>query len=230
MEICSGRGRRVLREGSEKRGSVARGGVTWSVGPELLPPVRTGTVELSADGTARVDAGTRKDAGFLRLIATVVDEGRSYRGMCTVGFAPEQIKPVVQDPEGFDSFWQEGKDALAKIPIGEQRTPYPEKSTATLDAYQVSFQNVAGPSNRGASRIYGILTEPKAPGKYPALLRVPGAGVYGVNGIVKEALEDTIVLSIGIHGIPLTLDASVYSSISRGAIDTYYIYNIDSRE
>jgi cephalosporin-C deacetylase len=205
-------------------------GVTWFVGPELLPPVRTGTVELSTDGTARVDAGTRADAGFLRFIATVVDEGRSYRGICTVGFAPEQIKAVVQDPEGFDAFWQEGKDALAKIPIGEQRTPYPEKSTVTLDAYQVSFQNVAGPSNRGASRIYGILTEPKAPGKYPALLRVPGAGVYGVSGIVKEALEDTIVLSIGIHGIPLTLDASVYNSISRGAIDTYYIYNINSRD
>ncbi|HTY64548.1 MAG TPA: acetylxylan esterase [Acidobacteriota bacterium] len=209
---------------------LAAAGASWAVGPELLPPIRTGSIDLSADGAATVNAGTRRDAGFLRFVVTVADEGRSYRGMCTVGFAPEQIRPVVQDPEGFDSFWQEGKDALAKIPIAEQRTPYPEKSTATLDAYQVSFQNVAGPSNRGASRIYGILTEPKAPGKYPALLRLPGAGVYGVSGIVKEALEDTIVLSIGIHGIPLTLDASVYNSISRGAIDTYYIYNIESRD
>ena len=217
---------KVLKNGNP----LASTGVTWAVGPELLPPIRTGTIDLLADGTARVDAGTRRDAGFLRFIATVVDEGRSYRGMCTVGFAPDQIKPAVQQPAGFDAFWQEGKDALAKIAIGAQRTPYPEKSTATLDAYQVSFQNVAGPSNRGASRIYGILTEPKAPGKYPALLRVPGAGVYGVGGIVKDPLENTIVLSIGIHGIPLTLDASVYNSISRGAIDTYYIFNIDSRD
>jgi cephalosporin-C deacetylase len=205
-------------------------GVQWSIGPELLPPIRTGTADLSAEGTARVDGGTRNDSGFLRFAASVTDDGRSYRGLCTVGFVPEWIKPVVLDPEGFDSFWQEGKDALGQIPIAPQRTPYPEKSTATLDAFQVSFQNVAGPSNRGASRLYGILTEPKTPGKYPALLRVPGAGVYGVSGIVKEALENTIVLSIGIHGIPLTLDASVYNSISRGAIDTYYIFNINSRD
>lgn len=216
---------KVMKNGNPLPGTV----VSWSVGPELLPPVRTGTVELSENGTARVDAGTRGSAGFLRFVAAVADEGRTYRGMCTVAFAPDQIKPVVRDPEGFDGFWQEGKEALAKIPISEQRTPYPEKSTATLDAYHVSFQNVPGPGNLGASRIYGILTEPKAPGKYPVLLRLPGAGVYGADGIVKEALEDTIVLSIGIHGIPLTLDASVYDSISRGAIDTYYIYNIESR-
>lgn len=217
---------KVLKNGTPLANAV----INWSIGPELLPPIRTGTAALSEDGTARVDGGTRNEAGFLRFAATVNDEGSVYRGICTVGFAPEQIKPVVQEPEGFDNFWQEGKDALGKIPIGAQRIPYAEKSTATLDAYQVSFQNVAGPSNWGASRIYGILTEPKAPGKYPALLRVPGAGVYGVSGIVKEALENTIVLSIGIHGIPLTLDDSVYNSISRGAIDTYYTYNLDSRD
>jgi cephalosporin-C deacetylase len=214
-----------------KNGKPAAGlKLDWSLGLELLPPLRTGTVELSQEGTAQVDAGTRTDPGFLRLKVEGTDKGRKYTGTCTVGFAPEQIKPVVQDPQGFDPFWQEGKAMLAKIPIGEQRAPYPEKSTATLNAYQVSFQNVPGPSGWGASRIYGILTEPKTPGKYPALLRVPGAGVYGVPGIVKEALEDTIVLSIGIHGIPLTLDNSVYNAISRGAIDTYYIYNIDNRD
>jgi cephalosporin-C deacetylase-like acetyl esterase len=204
--------------------------VNWTVGPDQMEPIRKGETVLGADGTAAIDAGTRPDPGFLRLNVTVQGEGRSYTGLCTVGFDPEKIQPVTKEPADFDAFWEEQKAVLAKIPINAQRTPYPEKTTDTLNAYEVSFQTVAGPSNRGASRIYGILTEPKAPGKYPAFLRVPGAGVYGVSGIVKEADENMIVLSIGIHGIPLTLPAAVYNSISRGAIDMYQVQNMDSKD
>ena len=213
------------------KNGVPAGGLkaSWSIGPDNMPALRNGDVEIGVDG-AQIKAGTRNDPGFLRLVVNVQDEGRPYRGMCTVGFAPEKIQAVTKNPADFDKFWADQKALLAKLPIGAQRTPYPAKTTATLNAYEVSFQTVAGPSNRGASRIYGILTEPKAPGKYPAFLRVPGAGVYGVSGIVKEADEDVIILSIGIHGIPLTLDAAVYSSISRGAIDMYQVQNMDSRD
>ena len=49
--------------------------------------------------------------------------------------------------------------------------------------YELNIQNY-----RMGSRIYGILCIPKAPGKYPALLRVPGAvvlskGIVGLAGI-----------------------------------------------
>jgi hypothetical protein len=60
----------------------------------------------------------------LRIVATAQDEGRTYRGLGTAGFAPEKIQPVTKDPEGFDKFWREGKGALAKIPINPQRPPY----------------------------------------------------------------------------------------------------------
>jgi cephalosporin-C deacetylase-like acetyl esterase len=151
--------------------------------------------------------------------------------MATVGFAPEQIKPVMQDPEGFDKFWDDSKAILARIPIGAQRTPYADKTTATLNAYEVNFAVPNGDmAPMGSSRIYGILTEPKAEGKYPALLRVPGAGVYGVSGIVKEAYENTITLSIGINGVPLTLPGPVYNSLMSGALSAYQRYGIDTRD
>ena len=53
------------------------------------------------------------------------------------------------------------------------------------------------------------------PGKYPALLRVPGAGVRGYAGAIVEAEKGMITLEIGIHGIPVTLEPSVYASLSR---------------
>ncbi len=230
-------------------GSPATGAnLTWTLGPDNMPPVRTQTAPIGA-ADLKVDAGTLKEPGFLRLVASVPDPppaagaagpapggrggfgGRGSRGMATVGFAPLQIKPVTKEPEGFDKFWDDSKAILARIPINPQKTPYADKTTATLSAYEVSFAVPNGDmAPLGSSRIYGILTEPKAEGKYPALLRVPGAGVYGVSGIVKEAYEDAITLSIGINGIPLTLPGPVYNSLMSGALSSYNRYNIDSKE
>ena len=47
--------------------------------------------------------------------------------------------------------------------------------------------------------MYGILSVPVKEGKYPALLRVPGAGVRPYAGDTYTAPADCIVLEIGIH-------------------------------
>jgi cephalosporin-C deacetylase-like acetyl esterase len=215
---------RAVRDGAPASGLK----LTYSAGPEMLDPVLTRTVTLGAEGL-RVDAGTMKQPGFLRLVATVEENGHTYRGLATAGFAPEKIQPVTEDPEGFDAFWREGKDALAKIPIDAERTLLPEQCTATVNVYQVSIQNV-GPGANGTSRIFGILGEPKAPGKYPAVLRVPGAGVHKAGDVTKDTEKGSIWLSIGIHGIPLTLDAKVYDLLGGGALNGYWVYNLDSRD
>jgi cephalosporin-C deacetylase-like acetyl esterase len=204
--------------------------LTWTLGPDNMPPFQTQKVALTG-ADIRVDGGTLRQPGFLRLTASVQESGGGFpsRGMATAAFAPEQIKAVAEEPEGFDKFWEEGKARLAKIPIAPQRTPYAGKTTETLNAFEVSFQVPSG-DLLGRSRIYGILTEPKAPGKYPAVLRVPGAGVYNASGIVKDNYENAITLSIGIHGIPLTLDNSVYNALSQGALSSYNRSNLDSKD
>ena len=84
--------------------------------------------------------------------------------------------------------------------------------------------------NFGYARLYGILCVPKAPGKYPALLNVPGAGVYPFYGDVVNAEKDIITLSIGIHGIPVNTDAEIYSNLNAGALSGYYVYNLDNKD
>lgn len=208
--------------------------IDWTVGPEWSEnrqPITSGTL-TTGEEDAKVSAGTIEGPGFLRLIGTIQQEGGGFpiRGVGTAGFSPEKIKPLAVEPLDFDEFWQDGKDALARVPINPQRTPFPDKTTETVNAWQVSFQTLKGAGGRGVSRLYGILTEPKGEGKYPALLRVPGAGVYGVNGIWKESYDNAIVLSIGIHGVPLNLDNSVYQNLGAGALDTYQGFNLDSKE
>jgi len=53
----------------------------------------------------------------------------------------------------------------------------PERCTSEADVYQISFQN-----DGYGSRIYGMLAMPKKSGKYPAILRVPGAGIRPYSG------------------------------------------------
>ena len=99
-----------------------------------MPAVRTETaaVVLPAEGL-RVEAGTLKEPGFLRLIARIEDRGDTFRGVGTTGFAPERIQAVAKEPEDFDQFWTAAKAALARVPMNPTRTAMPERTTQTLD-------------------------------------------------------------------------------------------------
>jgi len=80
------------------------------------------------------------------------------------------------------------------------------------------------------SRFYGVLCEPKAPGKYPALLNVPGAGVRPYRGLAEMAARGIITLQVGIHGIPVTMEQSVYDSLGAGALANYNTFGLDNRD
>lgn len=201
--------------------------VTYRIGPEMMPPKIDKTATLTAEGLT-VDGGTMKEPGFLRCIATVEQNGRTYRGLATAAFHPEEIKPTEEEPADFDQFWSAGKAALAKLPIDARITPVPEYGTALANCYQVNLQNVA--VGRPASRFYGILCEPKAPGKYPAMLSVPGAGVRPYRGLAEIAGHGIITLQVGIHGIPVTMEQSVYDSLAAGALANYNTMGLESRD
>lgn len=201
--------------------------VKYRIGPEMMAPAVEKTATLSAEGLT-VEGGTMNEPGFLRCIATVEQSGKTYRGLATAAFQPEKIKPTQQDPADFDEFWAAGKAALAKVPIDARVTRLPEYGNAAAECYHVNLQNVGvGP---GTSRFYGVLCEPKAPGKYPALLSVPGAGVRPYRGMAEMAARGVITLQVGIHGIPVTMEQSVYDSLGAGALAGYNTFGLDNRD
>ncbi|MCX6598673.1 MAG: acetylxylan esterase [Acidobacteria bacterium] len=201
--------------------------VSYRIGPEMMPPVIEQTATLPAEGLV-VEGGTMKEPGFLRCIATVERNGRTYRGLATAALRPEAIQPTQQDPADFDAFWAAGKAALAKLPIDAKLTPLPEYGNAGADCFHLNLQNVG--FGTAPSRFYGILCEPKAPGKYPAVLAVPGAGVRPYRGMAAMAARGVITLQVGIHGIPVTMDQSVYDSLGAGALANYNTIALDSRD
>lgn len=195
----------------------------YEIGPEKMPPTKTATVTLK-EGTLALDAGTLKTAGFLRCIATAEVDGKEYRGLTTGGFDPQRIQPTVANPDDFNAFWNNAKADLAKVPIDARMTLLPDRCTELTNVYQLNLQNVNN------SRFYGILCVPKKEGKYPAILRVPGAGVRPYYGMIAEADKGFITLEVGIHGVPVTMEPVVYENLSRGPLSGYQAANLDDRD
>jgi cephalosporin-C deacetylase len=199
--------------------------IRYQIGPEKLEPTVKKEGVLLTKGVLTVDGGTFKSAGFLRCVAEADVDGKLYKGMATAGFDPLTIKPTVNNPQDFVQFWDEAKTALATIPIDARMTLLPERCTEKVNVYHVNLQNF-----RVGSRLYGILCIPKKEGKYPALLKVPGAGVRPYAGDVAMAEKGIITFEIGIHGIPVTMEPGVYSDLGASTLYQYFNYNLDNKD
>jgi cephalosporin-C deacetylase len=202
--------------------------VNYTVAPDMMPG-QAKTVAVPLEGLV-VDGGTMGDPGFLRCVVTAEVAGKTYRGLATAAFAPDKIAATQTTPADFDAFWQAQKAELAKVPLEPQLTLLPDACTDKVNVYHVSFRNVGPSWTPVPSRMYGILCEPKAPGKYPAVLRVPGAGVRPYFGDKDLAARGAITLEIGVHGIPVNMAQSVYDSLNAGALNGYWAFNFDNKE
>lgn len=199
--------------------------IIYQIGPEKFEIKKDSSI--LKDGTIKLDGGTMTTSGFLRCTVIAKVEGKEYRNLATAAFEPEKIQPAVEMPNDFVEFWNKAKSNLAKVPMDAKMTLLPERCTETVNVYHLNLQNYR---EGGTVRLYGILCVPKKEGKYPALLRVPGAGVRPYGGDIRTAEKGIITLEIGIHGIPVTMEASVYSDLGAGALSAYWTYNLDNRD
>lgn len=200
--------------------------IYYEIGPEKMTPVKKDSMKL-VNGMARIDGGSMTGAGFSRCVVTTWIDGKMYRGLATAGFNPNELQPAIRYPGDFMDFWNKAKTDLAKIPLDTRMTLIPERCTEKTNVYHVNLQNYRDGST---VRLYGILCVPKKEGKYPALLRVPGAGVRPYNGDLNMAEKGIITFEIGIHGIPVNMDPSVYQNLGAGPLSGYWVYNLDDRD
>lgn len=153
----------------------------YELSQDMMEPFKCETIVLN-QGTVAVNGGSLNTSGFLRCRALAEIGGKLYEGRCTVGYEPQSIKPATVMPPDFREFWEKAKSKNAEIPMDACLRLLPDRCTSKVDVYELSVQ-----SFRHGSRMYGILCVPKGGGKYPALLRVPGAGVRPYEGHIAEA-------------------------------------------
>ena len=196
--------------------------IDYATGPEMYQDTKK-TVTLK-DGTLKL-TGKMSSPGFYRVDVTAHVDGKDYRGACAAAFSPEKLQPSTVMPSDFKEFWQQSIAEARKTDLDPTKRLLPERCTKDVNVYEVSFHN-----EQWGSRTYGILCVPVREGKYPALLRVPGAGVRPYEGDVYTASQGVITLEIGIHGVPVTMQQGVYDNLNNGALRGYWEFNMDSRE
>ncbi len=190
--------------------------ISYEAGAEMYPDVKK---EMTLkDGTARI-SGKMQKPGFYRLTVTARVKDKEYRGWGTAAFSPEKITPKAQCPSDFDVFWTKAISDARHTALEPTMQLLPERSTPDVSTYHVSFQN-----DRWGRRVYGILNVPTAPGRYPALLKVPGAGVRPYTGDASLCKQGIVVLEIGIHGIPVTNQQSYYDQLFTAALADYWTH------
>jgi len=176
-------------------------------------------------GSIIIKGGTMKKPGFKRCFVSVDYKGKKYTGWATAGFEPSKIKPTVKLPVDFQSYWSNAIEENNTLPMDTKMTLLPEKCSENVNVYEVSIQNW----KKGA-RLYGILSIPKKEGKYPAVLKVPGAGIRPYNGDQQFAEEGVISFEIGIHGISVTMPQQNYDDLLAGWNNHYWENGIHDKD
>ena len=196
--------------------------IDYSAGPEMYQNEKK-SLTLK-DGSLKLQ-GKMSSPGFYRVDVTAHVDGKDYKGACAAAFSPEQLQPSTIMPGDFEAFWQQAIADARKTDLDPTKRLLPERCTKDVNVYEVSFNNA-----RWGSRTYGILSVPVKEGKYPALLRVPGAGVRPYGGDIYTASQGAVTLEIGIHGVPVTMEQKVYTNLNEGALNGYWEFGMDNRD
>lgn len=197
--------------------------IHYEISEDLMPAHNKDSIKLNGR-EATINLGTMKKPGYLRMRATCTIDGKTYSAMSTVGFSPEKLKPTVKMPDDFHQFWSSNLEKLQNIDLKPTMELLPHKCTKDVKVYHISYRNING------TKMYGILTMPAKEGKYPAILRFPGAGIGEKGGDITHAAQGAIILEMGIHGIAVNLPSSVYSDLGNGLLADYPSINLGNRE
>lgn len=198
--------------------------VNYEVGPEKMQPVRKGSFTSNRKEFV-IDGNTMNTPGFLRCTVTYTYEDKTFTQHATAAFEPEEITPTINYPNDFSSFWQETIAEARLIPLDTRMTLIEEKSTEHYDVFEVSYLNY-----EYENRSYAILTVPTKDGKYPAIIRFPGAGVHPLGGNLGIADKEVITLDLYIHPFPMNWEREFYDGLRESAYIEYKFWGTSHRE
>lgn len=186
-----------------------------------LTTITTKEVDLAAENPFTV-TGTMEKPGILSLDVDVAAQPKRLHKVYGAAFEPLKIQPGAPRPDDFKDYWDSEVHLPRDFDLDPQLTPLPRLTNDKVEGFKVSFAIPSG-------RIYGFLTVPKAPGKYPAIVSVPGAGP-GATG--APMLADFVYLVMNVHiydpDIPGKTINESYKEVNEGGM--YMYKNIPDRE
>ena len=188
----------------------------YTVKKDGLTDVAKGTIDLSA-GPATITA-TRAEPGA--LLAQVYSPTAPHGLAIAFGGAvydPDHIGLAVPEPADFGAFWQGKLKELAAVPLNpvvEKVDVSSVKNSAGIDYYKVTLDNIRG------THVHGQLARPTKGDKFPAILMLQFAGVYGLDKgqVIAQAMPGWLALNISAHDLPIDESDDYYKNLKAGAL------------
>lgn len=201
---------------------------------ELSYVVKKGGATVVKEGKLDLSSGSAKLEAPLEEPNTVLVEIRPGSGKSAVKklvgavAGPDKIGRSAPRPDDFDQFWEAKIAELKKIPANpkvEPGDPQQEAGKPPVEYAKVTLDNING------THVYGQLARPKKEGKYPAILIVQYAGVYGLpkSNVVHRGQQGWLALNIMAHDLPLDLPVDFYNTQSQGPLKDYMAIGADDR-
>lgn len=188
------------------------------------------------------DVKVKYDCGFPEIKLYAGERAVKPEGVCTFGWKIKEMPIPDNRPKDFRKFWNSAMNDYRKIPLnvkiespirsfkGKEIDEYNMKSAclpgnfdpegAEYDevvSYKISF---AGPDG---GRVYAWLARPKANGRFPAMLILPGAGNNQRPRPLDHARHGYVAIDIQVHGFDVELDPKSYPDFAHS------YFNVDEK-
>jgi cephalosporin-C deacetylase len=184
---------------------------------------RQGKLEL-ANGAASLETSLDEPGTILAEFEADV-AAKKIKAQAGAAIAPDKIRPSAAPPADFEAFWTAKLEELKAVPPNPTLEP-DESGKATVDYFNIQMDNIRG------SHIYGQLAKPKKEGKFPAMLIVQWAGVYGLPkwNVVGQAERGWLALNIMAHDLPFDKPEDFYKQAAQTTLRDYVAVGNQDRE
>jgi len=182
-----------------------------------------GTLPLT-NGKGTLETSLNKPGMILATLTAKIG-GKEVKLLVGAAVDPYKIPVSAPRPDDFDAFWNAKIQALHAIPANPVLTPA-DSGDAGVDYAKLTLDNING------TRVYGQLAKPKRDGKFPAMLIVQWAGVYGLpkSNVVGPAKNGWLTLNIMAHDLPFDQPEAFYKQAAATALKNYAMIGNESRE
>ena len=138
---------------------------------------------------------------------------------------PDKILPAAAPPPDFDAFWRAKLKEWKKVPM------HPQLERVDVQKPGVAYWKITLDNIRG-THIEGQIARPEKGGKFPALLILQWAGVYGLqkSWVTDRAAEGWLALDIEPHDLPIDQPEAFYKEQFAGPLKDYWSIGNDNRD
>ena len=182
-----------------------------------------GTIPLT-DGKGTLEVSLNEPGMILATLSAKI-QAKETKLLVGAAVAPYKIPTSAPRPADFDAFWQSKIQTLHAIPAHAVLTPA-DSGEASVEYAKLKLDNING------THVYGQFAKPKREGKFPAMLIVQWAGVYGLpkGNVVNPAKNGWMVLNVMAHDLPFDQPEAFYKKAAATTLKDYTSIGNESRE